>query len=265
MSTHPPIPPRPDGLHPAPPKSPRPDAPDGFPTTATWSWYEAIGVYLLAFVLAGLATLPVLALMDEGKDLTTVIVNVLAAVVLSGVLLAWLNMNHRGWLKVLRLPEPGHWLREIGTAVVFGAGLAFAINVVIGRILQAILEAFSDAPVSAPPQVGEDLSAVGVAVTILYAVVIAPIGEELFFRGVLFRAIRDRHSFWKGAVGSGVAFGLIHFIPDSAADSALLMLAMFFTGVALCYLYERRRTIVSPVVAHVTYNVLVLTLVLTRG
>ena len=265
MSTQPQIPPRPDGLHPVPAMPAPPEVSGDSRPTATWSWYEAIGVYLLGFVLAGLATLPVLALMDEGTDLTTVIVNALAAVVLLGVLLVWLTVNHRGWLEVMRLPEPGSWLREIGTAVVFGAGLAFAINVVIGRILEAILEAFSDAPVSAPPQVGEDLSAVGVAFTILYAVVIAPIGEELFFRGVLFRAIRDRHTFWIGAVGSGVAFGLIHFIPDSAADSALLMLGMFFTGVSLCYLYERRGTIVSPVVAHVTYNVLVLTLILTRG
>ena len=36
---------------------PGPGAPDGFPTAATWSWYEALGVYLLAFVLAGIAGL----------------------------------------------------------------------------------------------------------------------------------------------------------------------------------------------------------------
>ena len=62
---------------------------------------------------------------------------------------------------------------------------------------------------------------------------IAPIGEELFFRGVLFRSLRDRHGFWVGAVGSAIGFGLIHYIPGSAVDAALLMIVMFFTGLAL--------------------------------
>ena len=42
------------------------------------------------------------------------------------------------------------------------------------------------------------------------AVVVAPITEELFFRGLLFRALRDRHGFWLGAAVSAVLFGFVH-------------------------------------------------------
>ena len=82
---------------------PRPGALDGFPTIATWSWYEALGVYLLAFVLAGLATLPFIQLMEPEADFTNIVLTVVAALVIIGVLVLWLSRYHRGWLEVLRL------------------------------------------------------------------------------------------------------------------------------------------------------------------
>jgi membrane protease YdiL (CAAX protease family) len=241
---------------------PGPGVPDGFPTTATWSWYEALGVYLLAFVLAGLATLPFIQLMEPEADLTNIVLTVVAALVIIGVLVLWLSRYHRGWLPVLRLPEPGTWRKEIGSGVLFGIGLYPVMVFVVGGLLTVLLQTISGEPVEAPEQVGEHLPAVGTALTVVYAIVIAPIGEELFFRGVLFRALRDRHGFWVGAVGSSIGFGLIHFIPGSAIDAALLMTVMFFTGVALCFIYERRRTIVAPMAAHVTFNVIGIVLIL---
>ena len=105
-------------------------------------------------------------------------------------------------------------------------------------------------------------TSIGTALTSVYAIVIAPIGEELFFRGVLFRSLRDRHGFWVGAMGSAVGFALIHYIPGSAVDAALLMIVMFFTGLALCFLYERRGTIVAPLAAHMMFNVIGILLIL---
>jgi membrane protease YdiL (CAAX protease family) len=241
---------------------PPPGAPDGFPSTATWSWYEAIGIYLLAFVLAGLATLPYIHLMEPEADFTNIVLTVVAALVIIGVLVLWLSRYHRGWLTVLRLPEPGTWRNEVGSGVLFGIGLYPVMVFVVGGLLTVLLQTISGEPVEAPEQVGEHLPAVGTALTVVYAIVVAPIGEELFFRGVLFRALRDRHGFWVGAVGSSIGFGLIHFIPGSTIDAALLMTVMFFTGIALCFIYERRRTIVAPIAAHVTFNVIGIVLIL---
>ena len=229
---------------------------------ATWSWYEALVVYIVAFLVAGLATLPILLLMEPETDLTNIVLNVAGALVILGVLLLWLSKYHKGWLGVIRLPERGTWGREIGSGVLFGLGLYPVIVIVVGGLLTYLLQTISGERVEAPEQVGEHLPAIGIALTIVYAIVIAPIGEELFFRGVLFRALRDRHGFWVGAVGSAIGFGLIHFIPGSAVDAALLMIAMFFTGLALCFLYERRGTIVAPLAAHVTFNVIGIVLLL---
>ena len=265
MSSLPPIPPRPDGLYPVPLMPSRPDtvgqSGDSRPK-ATWSWYEALGVYIVAFLIAGLVTLPLIRLMKPETDLTNIVLTTAAALVILGVLLLWLSTYHKGWLGVMRLPERGTWRKEIGSGALFALGLYPVMVIVVGGLLTYLLQTISGEQVKAPEQVGEHLPAIGTALTIVYAIVIAPVGEELFFRGVLFRSLRDRHGFWVGAMGSAVGFALIHYIPGSAVDAALLMIVMFFTGLALCFLYERRGTIVAPLAAHVTFNVIGIVLIL---
>ena len=98
MSSQQQIPPRPDGLHPVPAMPPRPDAvgvtDDGRPK-ATWSWYEALVVYFLAFLVAGLATLPLIRVMEPDTDLTNIVLSVVAAIVILAVLLLWLQTQAR--------------------------------------------------------------------------------------------------------------------------------------------------------------------------
>jgi CAAX protease family protein len=261
-----PLPPRPDGLHPVPPPPPRPDAlaqetlPEGARPTATWSWYEAVGIYILGFVVAGLLTVPLIRLMEPDTDLTNITLTVVAALAILGVLVAWLSIYHKGWVRIIGLPEKGQWGRQLGAGVVSGLVLFPLITVVVGGILALVLNAITGEQVQPPEQVGEHLTALGTAITVAYAFVIAPVGEELFFRGILFRSLRD-HGFWVGALGSAFGFGLIHFIPGDAADAALLMIAMFFTGLGLCYIYERRGTLVAPIAAHITFNVIGIVLI----
>lgn len=266
MTTQP-LPPRPDGLHPVPPMPQRPDSlaqetlPEGARPTATWSWYEAVGIYILGFVVAGLATLPLIQVMEPDTDLTNITLTVVAAAVILGVLVTWLSISHKGWVRIIGIPEKGRWGKQLGAGVVSGLILFPLITIVVGGILSLILGAITGEQVQPPEQVGEHLTTLGAAITVAYAFVLAPIGEELFFRGILFRSLRDRHGFWAGGVGSAFAFGLIHFIPGNPADAALLMIAMFFTGLGLCYIYERRGTLVAPIAAHITFNVIGIVLI----
>ncbi|MEX0850303.1 MAG: CPBP family intramembrane glutamic endopeptidase, partial [Gaiellaceae bacterium] len=88
---------------------------------------------------------------------------------------------------------------------------------------------------------------------------------ELFFRGVLFRAVRDRRGLVAGLIATGVGFALIHYIPGPWQDSVLLIAVMFFNGMALAWFYERRGTLVAPIVAHMVFNVIGLSLIFTIG
>lgn len=262
MSTEPTVPPRPDHLHPVPAAPPPPTAEAPRPEGASWSWVEAVGVYVVAFLIAGMLSLPVLNAFDEDSDLANMTATVVAALVIIAILVGWLSVYHRGWVGVMRLPDQGRWGSEILAGVLFGLGLYVVSVVLVGGLLLILLNALSGEQVQAPEQVPQGLSAVGIVVTTLYAIVIAPFGEELFFRGVLFRTLRDRHGLKIGLLGTAVGFGLIHFIPGDAVDAALLMLVMAFTGASLGYLYERRGTIVAPIAAHVTFNVIGLVLIL---
>jgi membrane protease YdiL (CAAX protease family) len=231
---------------------PRPDRPvETVRPRSSWRWWEAVGVYLGALFIGSLVTLPIFVAVHP-KSLANLVASAVIAVVNIAVLLFWLSRRHPGWVGAIGIPS--RLLPEIGAGVAFGAilypGVAFGIGVVIDLILHEI----SGRTVSTPDQIPSHLAPFGVGVTIVYAVVIAPIHEELFFRGILFRSLRDRYGFGVGGWASGVAFGLVHYIPGPFLDSLLLMSIMVFTGFALAYLYERRGNIVAPMVAHATFN-----------
>ena len=224
----------------------------------SWSWWEALGVYIGAFFIAGLATLPIFRLIGD-EDLATMVGSLLAAIVIVGLLLLWLSRGHPGWLRELGLPAP--WGPDARAGILFGIGLYPVMVLLLGLLLTLLFQLVTGDPVRAPEQVPQGLSPAGVAFTLVYGIVVAPVGEELFFRGVLFRSIRDRHGFWLGALASGAAFGLIHYIPGPVSDSLLLMSVMVFTGIGFAYIYERRGSIVAPIAAHMTFNVIGLALI----
>lgn len=258
------VPPRPDWPHPtSPPPAERSVGVAGR-SKATWKIWETILVYVVAVLIGGFATLPIIQLVDD-EDLAELAASAAASLVIVGVIFAWLSHSHPTWRQVIGFPQKGEWWREIRSAVGFGLLLYPVMVFGVGLIVSLVLSAVSGEPVRAPEQVPQDLPPVGVLVTVLYAVVIAPVHEELFFRGVLFRAVRDRHGLVLGLVVTGIGFALIHYLPGPWQDSVLLMAVMLVNGMALAWFYERRGTLVAPIVAHMVFNVIGLSLIFTLG
>jgi membrane protease YdiL (CAAX protease family) len=225
---------------------------------STWSWWEAIGIYLGCWLVASIATVPIfLAIGNE--DVANLVASAAIAIINVALLLFWLSRRHPGWAAMIGFPSRA--LPEIGAGVGFGLILYPGIAFGVGLVISLILHELSGRSVTTPDQVPSNLPPFGVVVTILYAIVIAPIHEEFFFRGILFRSLRDRYGFGVGATTSGVAFGLVHYVPAPFVDSLLLMSVMVFTGFALSYLYERRGNVVAPMIAHATFNTIGLILI----
>ena len=263
-----PVPPRPDGLHPHP-ETPVPPIPIPVDAggrgvaarpKATWRWWEALGVYVVTFLLAGFATLPILSLVKD-QDLGNILATAVAAVLIVAVLVLWLSRSHPGWRDIIGFPAAGRWFREIRASIGFGLVLYPAMVIGVGIVVSLVLRAISGHDVEAPEQVPQHLSLLGDVVTAIYAVAIAPIHEELFFRGILYRSVRDRYGLVPGLLATGTAFGMIHYLPGPWQDAVLLMGVMFFNGIALAWWYERRGTIVASMVAHMTFNVIGIVLI----
>lgn len=81
------------------------------------------------------------------------------------------------------------------------------------------------------------------------AAVVAPIVEEIYFRGWVFRALWERYGPWAAYLGSSALFAAVHF----NVQALLPILAM---GLYLAYLYQRTGSIIPGIVAHACNNAL---------
>lgn len=77
--------------------------------------------------------------------------------------------------------------------------------------------------------------------------VLAPITEELFFRGILYGSLRDYLPVYPAAVLGGGLFGLIHF-------EYQLVLPLWIFGSALCLVYERYNSFKVVIIMHFLQN-----------
>lgn len=81
----------------------------------------------------------------------------------------------------------------------------------------------------------------------LVTILLAPVAEEILFRGVIYPAARQ-YGFRRAALwGSSILFAAIHF--NLAAFGSLLLLALL-----LVWLYEKTGNLLAPIVAHVAFN-----------
>jgi len=85
-------------------------------------------------------------------------------------------------------------------------------------------------------------------------VVIAPITEEIFFRGFLYSAFRDKLGVTYGVIISSTIFAAVHVIP-------LLFVPLFIIGAALALLFEQKRSLVAPILMHALNNAMALSVI----
>ncbi len=91
--------------------------------------------------------------------------------------------------------------------------------------------------------------------TVFLACLVGPIAEEVFFRGVVYTAIRRRLSRWPAIILSGAIFSGLH-------TNVIGFLPIMVLGGLLAYLYERTGSLVSPLAVHVLHNTFLMVLAL---
>ncbi|HXF38025.1 MAG TPA: CPBP family intramembrane glutamic endopeptidase [Actinomycetota bacterium] len=248
-------PPRPD-------RAPGPASTDGGRAAApTWRWWEGLLAYLVALLAGGAASFPVLRAVAPPGD-AQILASIVADLAVLALLLLWLRRFHPSWGRAMGIPgRPG---REAVAGALAGFVLYAVVALAVAPLLALALRAATGEVPELPRQLPARLTPLGVGGAVAFGLLVAPVQEELVFRGLLFRALRDRYGFSPAAWASGVAFGLVHYVPAaSPADPALLMGAMVATGYGLALIYERRGNLLASIAAHAAFNLVGLAFLLT--
>ncbi len=140
------------------------------------------------------------------------------------------------------------WFRLWLEPALFGVGFilpAFGLH----YISQTVLAQLGHEPVvqQAVQMVMATEHPVEVGLQIVSVVMMAPIAEELLFRGILFNTIKHAGYPLAGMFASAALFALVH-------GSVALMLPLFVMGFALAWVYEKSGSIIAPIVMHATFN-----------
>ena len=94
------------------------------------------------------------------------------------------------------------------------------------------------------------------------SVILAPILEELLFRGLVFRSLRDK-SKWLAIFASSFLFGFLHIYSALFAGDLSQLIYLFSyggMGFAFSYAYEKRKTICVPILMHMINNLVAIIL-----
>jgi membrane protease YdiL (CAAX protease family) len=159
--------------------------------------------------------------------------------------LTWRDMGFRGSSR--GFAEDAAW----------GVALAVPVLTVTG-IVAALLSNFLPLPDPVLPP-ATDLG--GVLLNLAIAAVIAPIGEELFFRGFATTAWARVYGARRALIQGAIFFAIAHVLTLGAVEPVHgLKLALFASlvripvALTLGWLILRRRSLVAPIFLHATYN-----------
>jgi uncharacterized protein len=190
------------------------------------------------------------------EGLPQIVATVAADVAFLGAMLVWLTWRTRDWRSRVGITFGARGLRDASVGFGLGALLYLVIGVVVAVPLLWFFRRVFGADVAPPEQIPGGLSMNAKILTAFLALVLAPITEELFYRGIFYRSLRDRHGVVVGAVVSGLLFGASHVVDAPWRDVVFLQTLMVFTGVGLALIYERRANLVADIAAHVAFNVI---------
>ncbi|HEX8156221.1 MAG TPA: CPBP family intramembrane glutamic endopeptidase [Solirubrobacteraceae bacterium] len=105
-----------------------------------------------------------------------------------------------------------------------------------------------------PDRLGAGDSLASTLLVVFLITIVAPLGEELFFRGYFFRALKNWRGVLPAAIGTGLVFGAIHLGSSPAAFT--IPLAVF--GFGLCLLYHWTGSLYPSIALHALNNSLAL-------
>jgi uncharacterized protein len=236
------------GLEPTPPPPELPELPEG--ATPRWpARYAGVG-----FLVALIATILVVGILGaaigpnaEEEPGFTVGATFLQALIFIGTAVLFASFVAK--------PRPEHFgLRPSRFWPTVGWA---ALGIVSFYILAAVYTAAvqPDAEQTVAQDLGADEGTFGLIAAGFMVICVAPVAEEIFFRGFFYKALRSRYSVIAAALIDGLVFGVIHY-DFSGAEALLILPPLGVLGFMFCLVYERTGSLYPVIGLHALNNAL---------
>ena len=227
----------------APPPAPDPDAPPPFPW---WSpFLVGIAVYLGLGILVAIVGVAA-GWTGDLPDRFVLFATLAQDAVLIGAAMAVASVVSRqpAWDLGLRPVQAGLGLKW--------ALAAFAAFFVFLAVWQSVLDVSQEDDLA--QQLGAKDSTFNLVLVAILVAFVAPIAEELFFRGFMYGALRGAIGWLKAALVTGLVFGIIH----AGGTDPVFLVPLGVLGFLLCLLYRRTGSIIPGMGVHAFNNALAL-------
>lgn len=208
-----------------------------------WNAMLALDLLTIGLMLGTEALAPLLSPGPpsvSGISATGIAISSVLNIFLMGVVpFVWVVATRAGGLHgAVHYLKLERFLRSLPWGVLFGFGIVVAV-----ALLASVLQA-TQVPTE-NPVLEELVSVMTVPLAILVAAA-AAWGEEILFRGVLQR--------WLGVWGQAAVFGIAH----ASYGTVLQVVFPFLLGLLFGFLVKRGMRLWVPIVAHFTFNLVVL-------
>lgn len=151
-----------------------------------------------------------------------------------------------------------------GIFLFLGAGLQIGLSLLVVPIVERL--EFEGSAQEITDSITPDASAVSQIILVLLVALVAPVTEELMFRGVLYQLLEQRRNFRVAVFGSALVFSSFHIIGLSTQNfllAALITLPQLFVVGAVLANTSRRRGRLGPAVfIHAGFNLVAILAVL---
>lgn len=132
-------------------------------------------------------------------------------------------------------------IRTLLLIILLGIALSHGLNLLISLFNTGTLaESYAEAETA--------LYSDSIWMVIIRTVIIAPIMEELLFRGLMFRRIKEYTGFIAGALISSAVFAVYHL-------NLIQGIYAFIMGFVFCLIYNRFDHILVPIIMHAAANI----------